>query len=153
MSTPSWKPDDINFLTPYLTVSDPDKSVDFYEAAFGFEPSKAIPGPDGSTFHAEMHYQGKIIVMFAPEGAWGNEAKTPANSKTQPGAAFYTYCEDVDALVAQAKDAGATVVQEPEDMFWGDRIANVLDPDGHVWTFATKVGEFNEEDPQPAQVA
>jgi PhnB protein len=31
----------------------------------------------------------------------------------------------------------------PQDMFWGDRMCNLLDPDGHSWSFATNVADFD----------
>lgn len=40
---------------------------------------------------------------------------------------------EVDALVSKAKALGATVTQEPQDMFWGDRFAMFSDPFGHSW--------------------
>jgi uncharacterized glyoxalase superfamily protein PhnB len=53
---------------------------------------------------------------------------------------MYVYCEDVDALCDRAWKAGAKVEVAPQDMFWGDRMCKLVDPDGHVWNFATHVG-------------
>ena len=65
------------------------------------------------------------------------------------------YCEDIASVTAfqcgtspklsaaQAKAAGAEILNEPEDMFWGDRTVMLRDPDGYKWMFATKVGEFD----------
>jgi uncharacterized glyoxalase superfamily protein PhnB len=58
------------------------------------------------------------------------------------------YVEDVDAVVKQAVDAGATVTMEVADQFWGDRFGTVSDPFGHVWSIATHV-----EDLTPEQIA
>lgn len=41
--------------------------------------------------------------------------------------------KDVDALAARMKGAGATLEFRPEDMFWGDRFAELSDPFGHRW--------------------
>ena len=43
---------------------------------------------------------------------------------------------DCDAAAAKALAAGATTIMAPFDAFWGDRYAEVLDPFGHVWSFA-----------------
>jgi PhnB protein len=137
-------PAEANWLTPYLTVSDAQKSLDFYQRAFGFGPGNVIPGPEGGVMHAEMTWQGKCVVMFSPESAASPKPmKTPAHSGIELPLVFYVYCPDVDALTAQARQAGATVLSDPEDMFWGDRMANLRDPDGYLWSFATKVGEFD----------
>ena len=42
---------------------------------------------------------------------------------------------EVDAAIARAKAAGATVTFEFGDMFWGARYGRVRDPFGHVWAF------------------
>ena len=54
-------------------------------------------------------------------------------------ASVFMYVEDVDAVVKQAVDAGATVTMEVDDQFWGDRFGTVSDPFGHIWSIATHV--------------
>jgi PhnB protein len=51
-------------------------------------------------------------------------------------------------MVKQAVDAGATVLMEVADQFWGDRFGTIQDPFGHTWSIATHV-----EDLTPEQVA
>jgi uncharacterized glyoxalase superfamily protein PhnB len=46
------------------------------------------------------------------------------------------YCDDVDALYKQATSNGAQSKMEPNDAFWGDRVCQVIDPDGYLWMFA-----------------
>ena len=147
-----WMPENAGLITPYLTVRDADAAAKFYAAAFGFVQANAMPGPGGKPVHVDMTYRGQSIVMFSPENApWGGDMKAPASSGTNEPVGFYLYCEDVDALHKQALAAGAKAEPaggpdggaEPQDMFWGDRIATVQDPDGYRWTLATKVGEFD----------
>jgi uncharacterized glyoxalase superfamily protein PhnB len=56
---------------------------------------------------------------------------------------LYVYCDDVDALFNRAKAAGAQVVAAPSDMFYGDRVCKLKDPDGFDWYFATNVADFD----------
>ena len=56
--------------------------------------------------------------------------------------------EDVDAVVSKAVDGGATITEEVEDKFWGDRFGTIRDPFGHVWSIGTHV-----EDVPPQQMA
>lgn len=135
-------PEGANWLTPYLTVSDAEESLAFYEKAFGFGRGTTMTGPEGGIMHAEMTYQGKTVIMFSPEGAW-SPMRTPAHCGGEPSTNFYIYCADVDGLTEQARTVGAKVLAEPEDMFWGDRMVRLRDPDGYLWSFATKVGEFD----------
>lgn len=137
-------PEGASLITPYLTVRDAVAMAHFYEAAFGFEKTEEVPGKDGKPMHIGMAYHGQSVVMFAPEHIW-SDMQAPATTGLSLPISFYVYCEDVNSLVEQARLAGAEVLSEPEDMFWGDRIVRFKDPDGYEWTFATKVGEF---DPQ-----
>lgn len=143
MPTREGRPEGANWLIPYLTVADPDVSLDFYQRAFGFERGFTMSGPESRTAHASMNYQGATIVMFGPEGMGGGSMRTPAHSGTEIPLNLYVYCADVDALTARAREAGAEVLAEPRDMFWGDRMVSLRDPDGYLWSFATKVGEFD----------
>ena len=140
-------PETANRLTPYLVVQDALKARDFYAAAFGFTPDVLVPGEDGKPMHVGMNYEGKSIVMFSPEGVGPSEKaramRAPASSGHAACFSLYVYCADVDALTDCARKAGAEVVSEPEEMFWGDRIAQFRDPGGYEWTFATKVKDFD----------
>jgi PhnB protein len=56
------------------------------------------------------------------------------------------YVEDVDAVVKQAVDAGATIEMEIANQFWGDRFGTVADPFGHLWSIATHVEDVPPEE-------
>jgi PhnB protein len=58
----------------------------------------------------------------------------------------FMYVEDVDAVVKQAVDAGATVTMEVTDQFWGDRFRSLSDPVGHSWLIATQVEDLSPEE-------
>jgi PhnB protein len=135
-------PPGMSWVSPYLTVKDVEISIGWYEKALGFEKKLAMPGPDGKIGHAELVWQGHSI-MLGPQGANGCKALSPATSGTASPVSLYVYCPDVDALYTRAKAAGATIVAEPQTMFWGDRICGLTDPDGHSWCFATNVAEFD----------
>jgi PhnB protein len=58
---------------------------------------------------------------------------------------IFVYVEDVDQTVAQAVECGAQILLPLQNQFWGDRIAWVMDPAGHVWTIASRIEETTEE--------
>lgn len=129
-------------LSPYMMVRDGQTSLDFYQAAFGFKVHGGIMRDnDGVVQHGGMRL-GAAAIMFAPAGM-SSDMQPPAASGGQNGLSLYVYVPDVDALTARARRAGAKVLQEPADQFWGDRIAIFKDPDGYHWTFATNVGGFD----------
>ena len=138
-----WIPENAAYLTPYLTMRDAEAAAEFYERAFGFDRLEVVPGKDGRPIHIGMAYRGKPIVMFGSGEAREKDCASPAESGAVCPASFYVYCENADEFIARAVAAGAKKTMELENMFWGDRIGQVQDPDGYRWTFATKVGEFD----------
>ncbi|GMR20437.1 MAG: VOC family protein [Gammaproteobacteria bacterium] len=136
------KPEQVPWMMPHLTVKDVDTSMAFYESAFHFTRGMKLPGDNGKTEYADMGYQGKTLFMFGREGAYGNTCLAPATSYNEVPINLYVYCDDVDALFEHAKLQGAEAVADPEDMFRGDRMAQLKDPDGYRWSFATKVRDF-----------
>jgi uncharacterized glyoxalase superfamily protein PhnB len=129
------RPAGVPWLTPYLTVRDARASMDFYRTALGFAVRDSVED-DGAIMHVEMTYHDQLIVMFAPEGAFGSTARTPKSAQTVAPQSFYLYVDDVDAVYARALEAGAKSLSEPQDQFWGDRFAQVEDLDGYRWALA-----------------
>ncbi|WP_186647169.1 VOC family protein [Fluviispira vulneris] len=122
------------WLLPYLAVRDAKQSLDFYKKAFGFK-SKTKPGKDGQIHHAEMTYKNNTLFMFAPEGAMGDKAKSPASSLNPPPNMLYVYVDNVDKFYKNAIANGARGTMEPEDTYWGDRMCALVDIDGYAWGF------------------
>ncbi|KVR59413.1 VOC family protein [Burkholderia ubonensis] len=132
------RPADVPWLTPYLAVRNAHASIDFFKAAFGFE-LRDVLDEDGAIMHVEMVYRGQLIVMFAPEGAFGSTAHTPRSAGATAPQSFYLYVDDVDATWQRALDAGAKSLSAPKDQFWGDRFAQVEDLDGYRWALARRL--------------
>lgn len=143
MTQRDWMPDNTNPLTPYLMVKDAERTLAFYKSAFGFEGSVMLRDEHGAPMYCEARYLDTTLVMFAPEGTFGSPQKAPLTSGEPSPIGLYVYCEDVDALVARAVGVGAEAVGGVGTQFWGDRTGCLRDPDGYVWTFATKVAEFD----------
>ncbi|CAM2182998.1 PhnB protein [Paraburkholderia sacchari] len=129
------RPAGVPWLTPYLTVRDARDAIEFFRAAFGFVVCDCVED-DGAVMHVEMTYHDQLIVMFAPEGAFGSTARTPKSANAIAPQSFYLYVDSVDAVYARALDAGAKSLSEPQDQFWGDRFAQVEDLDGYRWALA-----------------
>ncbi len=129
----------MKWVNVYLCVADPAKALEFYSKAFGLVENMKLANDDGVIEHAEMKYKDHIIMM-GPESTMQNY-QTPKNLGATHGG-LYLYCDDVDAMFKQAKAAGAKVVEELNDKFWGDRVFQVEDHDGHRWTFAQNVKDM-----------
>jgi uncharacterized glyoxalase superfamily protein PhnB len=140
MSQHSFRAPDMPWISAHLTVRDVGTAADFYNRAFGLEKRNEMPGPDGKLLHAELTWHDGLI-MLGPECATEPHRRAPASTGVPSAVGLYLYCPDVDALCARAEKGGAKVLQAPTDMFWGDRVCRLEDPDGHIWSFATHTGK------------
>ena len=130
-------------VTPYLMVRNAAAAIEFYKKAFNAEELMRFPGPGGKIMHAEVKI-GDSPVMLADEMPDGGYV----GPKTLGGAAvsMLLYVEDVDARVAQAVAAGATLKRPVEDQFYGDRVGTIVDPFGHVWSISTHKEDLSMEE-------
>ena len=128
------------WLNPYLTVKDVKGSLEFYEKAFGFETRMTLPDKDGSIMHAEMGYQ-DVVLMFGPE-CEEQKSKSPQSLDGSP-VGLYIYVDDIEGFTGKAEAAGAKIVDPLTDQFWGDRTCAMRCPEGHKWTFAQNVADFD----------
>jgi PhnB protein len=128
-------------LTPYLAVEDAAKAIEFYKDAFGAEEVVRMPGPDGKIAHAELQLGDSKLMLSDP---FPQSDVRPPSERGGPTASIFFYVEDVDAAFEQAQRAGAEVVTDLEDMFWGDRFGTLSDPFGHVWSLATHKEDLSE---------
>jgi PhnB protein len=142
-------PDGYHALTPYFTVRDAGKAIEFYKKAFGAEEKVRMPGPDGKIMHAEVKI-GDSVLMLGDEHP-GMEGQASPQSLGGQHAGVMIYCDNVDAWCDRAVKAGATVRQPPTDMFWGDRYARLADPFGYVWSIATHTKDMTPAEMQKGQ--
>lgn len=143
------KKDGYGLNTHLYLVADMERSMKFYTDAFGLTLGTILRGEDGAAFHGEMQADGETILMFGPEGTGegggeGPHGVSPNTGGYKPSFNSYFYVSDVDAFAARAAAAGAVVVEEPTDQFWGDRTAFLKDPDGYIWVFATQIAGAGE---------
>jgi PhnB protein len=136
-------PEGYHSLTPYLAVEDASRAIEFYKDAFGAEEVIRMPGPDGSVAHAELQIGDSKLMLSDP---FPQSNVRPPSERGGPTASIFMYVNDADATFERAQKAGATVVAELEDMFWGDRFGSLADPFGHVWSVATHIEDLSEEE-------
>jgi PhnB protein len=133
-------------LSPHLCVDGAAAAIDFYVKAFGAVELGRLPGPDGKLVHAALQINGSTVMLNDdfPEYNAG-KSSTPVALGGTPVTIHLTVT-DVDTKFQQAVDAGATVVAELEDQFWGDRYGIVRDPFGHQWSLGQPVREVSPEE-------
>ncbi|OLF52317.1 VOC family protein [Pseudomonas chlororaphis] len=127
-------------ITPYLGIAQAAQAIEFYKKAFGAIQTMRLEMPDGSVGHAELRIGDSPIMLGTPcdQGPLSNPDKSPS-------VGLHLYVEDVDKQFAQAIAAGAQVVSEVKDQFYGDRSGTLKDPFGHLWFVATRKEDLSEE--------
>ncbi len=124
-------------LQAYLTIDGAAAAIEFYKAAFGAEEVRRVPADDGRRLmHAEIRVFGQSVLMSDAFPEYGNiQSPTALGGTTFNMIASLEARPDVDAAIAKAEKAGATVVMPASDQFWGARFGMVRDPFGHLWAF------------------
>jgi len=124
-------------LQAYLTIDGAAAAIEFYKAAFGAEEVRRVPADDGKRLmHAEIRVFGQSVLMSDAFPEYGNiQSPTALGGTTFNMIASLEARPDVDAAIAKAEKAGATVVMPASDQFWGARFGMVRDPFGHLWAF------------------
>ena len=136
-------PDGYHTVTPYLAVDDAAEAIEYYKTAFGAKERVRMDAPGGKIGHAELEIGDSLVMLSDP---FPQASTKPPSELDGTSASVFLYVEDVDAVVKQAVDAGASVTMEVADQFWGDRFGSVQDPFGHVWSIATHVEDVPPEE-------
>lgn len=114
-----------------LGVDDLARARRFYEEGLGWVPKAT---PDGVVFY---QLAGIALALFG-RADLAKDAHHPVDGKFSGiTIAINQRSEaDVDAVLAQAEAAGATILKPAEKVFWGGYSGYFADPDGHVWEVA-----------------
>ena len=121
-------PEGWHTVTPRLFAKDPAKLVDFLKHAFGATGTFRDDGP------TDVRIGDSIVMVSGTDFRGATEAF------------LYLYLEDTDGAYRRALRAGATSLEEPQDMFYGDRRAMVKDPFGNTWQIATHKEDLSIEE-------
>ncbi len=135
-------PDGMHSLTPHLVCDGAAAAIDFYKAAFGAVEAMRMPMPDGRLMHAMLHIGDSALMLVDEMPQMG--ALGPKALKGSP-VTIHLMVPDVDATMARAAAAGATITMPAQNMFWGDRYGQLRDPFGHHWSVATHLQDLTPE--------
>jgi uncharacterized protein len=130
----------LHFIT--LAVDDLDRALSFYRDGLGL----ASPGIVGTEFPGDettpagavamFELEGGLILSLYPRSELAKDAEIPVG---RPNSGDFSFGHavasrgEVDALLAKAEAAGASLTGEPHDRPWGIYSGYFRDPDGHLW--------------------
>lgn len=127
MTRGAYRPDGWPTLVPRVTTREPKGLVEFVRQVFDAT----------GAYHAERPTElriGDSMLMIS------------ASIEREEMTAFlYVYVPDVDATHRRALDLGATEIEAPQDLPYGDRRGMLRDRWGNTWQIATDGGRFTPE--------
>ena len=136
-------PKDTPLVTPHLFYDDVGAAMDWVVEAFGFVVRLRMTDKNGLVVHGDIEIGDTGLVMFGLTAEHAHWA-CPRTLDGQVSQRLFIYVDDVDAHHARAARAGARVVYAPEDQFYGDRVYECIDPEGHRWKFAQNMQDIDQ---------
>jgi uncharacterized glyoxalase superfamily protein PhnB len=136
-------------ISSAVYYEDAARAIDWLVSAFGFEVRLKIEGDDGRIVHSELTFDGGLIMVGDAEKASLKNGAIRATPKSLGGANTQQLCinvDDVDAICARARAAGAKITREPVttdygEEYWIDRSCEAEDPEGHRWFFMQRLSK------------
>ena len=124
-------------VNPWVISRDTDDEVRFLTSVFGASetPKSRMLDPDGDIAHVEVELGDTVIMLFDAKPGW---PPTPAHLRI--------YVHDVAETVERAVAAGARVVTRPTPLPFGETIARVRDPQGHLWWLHERIEDVSPEE-------
>jgi PhnB protein len=128
-------------ILPHLIYDDVAGAVAWLTAAFGFTERRSArhTSRDGTISRTQLEVADSLFTIGEPSV----HADSPSRGVSSM---LYIYVDDVDAHYAHARAAGATIVTSLEDLPWGDRRYQAMDPEGHQWTFGQHIRDVELEE-------
>jgi PhnB protein len=138
-------PEGLHSITPHLVVDGASEAIEFYKRGFGAEELMRAPDPTGKkVWHANLRIGDSCFFV--------NDT-SPEMGATATPSSLWIYTPDVDAAFARATKAGGKPAMPPQDAFWGDRMATVIDKWGIRWNLATHIKDLTPDELKKAQDA
>src|SRR3954453_5896580 len=126
-------------VDPWVISADTGAEIELLEAVFEARetPGSRMAGPDGRISHVEVEIGEAVLMLFDRDPGW---PATPADLRI--------YVADARDAFERALAAGAREVTRPTELAFGERVARVRDPQGHLWWIHQRI-----EDVAPAELA
>jgi lactoylglutathione lyase len=118
---------------PVVYATDVGRTCRFWEL-LGFERHFQFPAGDEPGYVGLRRGDWELGVTAS---AWARD-QYGLELGTGPRFEMFVYVDDVDAVLPRLRAAGVTVLREPADMPWGERMASVADPDGNPVALASE---------------
>ena len=135
----------VHQLFAYLRLQNAPKAIDFYREVFGAKEKFRLTEPSGRVGHAQLEIGGTTLLLsdeYPELGILG--------PKSLGGTSFtiHLHVDDADAVLRRAAAAGAEIVREAQDQFYGERSGTLRDPFGHEWNVGHEIEKVDPSEMQ-----
>src|SRR5262245_21755025 len=144
-STSKPMPEPAQTITPYLTVRDAARAIEFYKDVFRATEIMRLAEPGGRIGHAELKL-GNSTIMLSDEYPELDALGPQSRGGTTFG--MHIMVGDADAVFDKAVAAGAKSIRPVKDEFYGERSGKISDSFGHVWYISMTIESLSAEDVQ-----
>lgn len=136
----------IHDVYPYLRAAPAAEAIEFYKTAFGAEEKFRLVEPGtGRIGHVELMFGSHIVMLSDPFPEYGINALDPDGPSV---VTIHLHVDNADETMARAVAAGAKMVREPTDAFYGERGGMVRDPYGYDWLVGHSIEDVTPEEMQ-----
>ena len=133
---------------PSVVYKDNRAAMAWLERAFGFDAAEVLVDSRDNIVHAEMSHGDGVIMIGSEFTDWARSPSSVGGTNTQR---IHVRIEkDIDAHCERARQAGATIMAEPREQFYGDRTYAAIDLEGHHWTFSQPVRQVSSQEMEQA---
>lgn len=124
----------LTLSTCFVQVTDPETALHFYRDVLGLEVRKDVANDGARWITVGAPSEPAISIVLTNYVNGGPEDGDAVAALLAKGAmnGVHFHAADLDAAFARLQDAGAEIVQEPTDQFWGTRDCAVRDPSGNL---------------------
>jgi PhnB protein len=124
------------FFAPQLYIKSGQRNVDFYIHGMGATELRRFSNDDGTIHVSELSIDGNIFHLHEEKPSSGQLEPIKTKGVT---ALIGLFVENVDQFINKAINAGATLINPPQDYDYGYRQGEIKDPFGHVWLIQKKI--------------
>ncbi len=135
----------IHELFAYLHLKGAAKAIEFYTQVFGAKEKFRLVELSGRIGHAELDFGGSTLMLADEFPEYNIKGPQTAGATT---VTIHIHVDNADEVIRRAAAAGAEVVFEPKDQFYGERSGRIRDPFGHEWNIGHHIENVSSDEMQ-----
>lgn len=133
-------------LIPVLVVDDIKEAITFY-ALLGFTEEKqySFANENGCLVHAHLYKDDSVLFLGLPNQSYNKETARAKSIETSAiaarglGITLIIQTQHLDGIYSKVKEKGLSILYEPANEWYGDKVFLFIDPFGYEWKVSQKL--------------